>query len=70
MPGELGGGRQKSILPPKISRPRRLCRDGEHQFIIIRAPLHPARKATAAIPPGSLPAKHIVRNATLIFAEY
>lgn len=59
-PGDSGGGWQKSTLPPKIPRPLRLCRDGEHQFIIIRAPLHPARKATAAVPPGSLPVRHTV----------
>lgn len=41
-----------NILPLKIPSPPWLCRDGEHQFIIIRPPLHPARKATAAIPPG------------------
>ena len=64
------GGWQKSILPPKIPGPPQLCRDGEHRFIIIRPLLHPARKATAAIPLGSLLVKHIVRNATLIFAEY
>jgi len=65
-----GGGWPKTVFPPKIPRPLQLCRGGEHQFITIRALLHPARRVTTTIPLGSLLVRHIVRNATLIFAEY
>lgn len=68
-PVDSWNGWQK-VLPPEITRPPQLCRDGEHQFTVIRPPLHPARKASASNSPGSLPMTRAVRNATLIFAEY